>query len=114
MRRRNLLLAGCLALTLASCTTAQQVPQWSARPGYYAPQRSPAPYYYIEPERTAPSYYAEPAPLPRYVAPPAPAPSPAPPPVASRSLPARVDPPAMEPADPDCGWWRLCNLWVGT
>jgi hypothetical protein len=112
MRRRNLLLAGCAVLALAGCTTAEQAPQWSARPRYYyAPPRA---YVAPQPPQAPLPYYGDPDPPPGYAATPASTPSPAPPAVASRPLPARIAPPAMEPADPDCGWWRLCNLWVGS
>jgi hypothetical protein len=25
-----------------------------------------------------------------------------------------ADPPVLNPVDPSCGWWRLCNLWAGS
>ena len=45
MARRNLLLAGCGALALAGCTTAQQAPQQPAWAAYYGlPQYQPSGY----------------------------------------------------------------------
>jgi hypothetical protein len=111
---RRIVVPMLAAWLLAGCTTGGQVPQYSARPGYYAPQRSP---YYVEPPaayQPAP-YYVEP-PRRRYVAPVPAEPEipdqaalvPTPPPV-SRRVPAA--PPSFEPADPCVGWWRVCHLW---
>jgi hypothetical protein len=94
---------------LAGCTAAEQVPQWSARPGYYAPQPPP---YYVEPSpayEQAPLYYANPAPRPRYVRPAPPVPDE--PQQADVAPPVPVAPPTYEPGDPCVGWWRVCHLW---
>jgi hypothetical protein len=115
MARRNLLVAGCAVLALAGCTTAEQAPPWARQPSYsYAPPRVYAPpRAYLPPQAPLPSY-GDPDPPPHAVAPRPAAPSPAPPSVAAGPAPARHIPPVLEPADPDCGWWRLCNLWAGT
>jgi hypothetical protein len=103
----KLAVAGCAVLALAGCTTAEQMLPWSGRQGYYYP----LPRAYLPPLAPLPSY-GDPDPPARLVAPQPPAPSPAPPSVVSGPAPARHIPPVLEPADPDCGWWRLCNLWA--
>jgi hypothetical protein len=111
---RRIVVPALAVWLLAGCTTAQQMPQWSARPGYYAPQRSP---YYVEPPAAyepAPDY-VEPMPRRRYVAPVPARPEipdqaalvPAPP----LARPAPAAPPAFERADPCVGWWRICHLY---
>jgi hypothetical protein len=106
MRVRKTLLAACAVVSLAGCTAEPMPSQWSARPQYYyepppdaAPR--PAPYYYppSRPERSAPPA-DDPVPDQAQIAPP---------PVIERP-----SPPALVPADPDCGWWDPCHLWMGS
>jgi hypothetical protein len=99
------------AWLLAGCA-AEQAPQWSARPAYYAPPQAP-PYYDAEPQApdyAPPVYYARPAPVPRYVRPTPPV-SDEPPQQADIAPPAEPAPPTYERADPCIGWWRVCHLW---
>jgi hypothetical protein len=115
MARRNLLLAGCGALALAGCTTAQQAPQQPAWAAYYGlPRTYAAPVRSYTAPQSALPYYGEPNPAARFIQPQPQAPSPAPPPVASRPFPPRIEAPALQPADPDCGWWDPCQFWAGT
>ena len=113
MAPRNLLLAGCGFLALAGCTTPPQSevgPVWY----YYRPPQTYAapPRSYTAPQSSLP-IYGETEAAPRTVEPLAPPPSPAPSRLATRPSPSQIDQP-LEPADPTCGWWRLCNLWMGT
>jgi serine/threonine-protein kinase len=109
---RKLLLAGIAVVALAGCAEQPMPAQWSARPGYYG---EPPPYVQRRPAPVPYSYY--PPPAPRRSAPlPADDPIPdqaqiAPPPVIPRPSPEQR--PALVPADPDCGWWDPCHLWMG-
>jgi hypothetical protein len=107
------LLAGCAGSNWSSDGDGPPGHGWFVEPRqtYYpapTPRLSSQPADYDDDTRAAPVYVV---PAPRYVAPPPrvsepewPETSPVPP----------ASPPALETADPTCGWWRLCNLWAGS
>jgi hypothetical protein len=113
MASRKLLLAGVAVVALAGCTAGQIPAQWSGRPQYYA---DPSPYVWQRPA-PVPYSYAPPSRPRSAPLPPADDPIPdqaqlvPPPAVIPRAPPTPR--PVLVPADPDCGWWDPCLLWMG-
>ena len=113
-RRAIISVAGAtmLALLVGCAQSPATMRPYPGEPTYYA-SPSPDAIYAPAPGRAPRPAYRERVYTPMQEA--APSPAQREPVIADDAppRPSRPERPALVPADPDCGWWDVCNLWMG-